>query len=212
MSAFVQCSLTFAVGIVAAVLSAHSFAQAEASAEISDEVTVRGRRTVTQYRLELEKARDEVFRLYNEANEGNDNDITCHDEQPTGRRIPQNVCRSYAENRVDAATARNFLKRSAGEPLNPPGTQLAANAGTGAAQGAGQAGAAGALAEFEQEWERILRENRQLYRAVVKFAEAEDADNRARGAAVEAEPIVAVVLEEPPAPAQAVGPQCEASV
>ncbi len=224
MRALIQ--LTIAVGVVGAALPSSSFAQAAASEE-AEEITVRGQKTVTQYRLELEKARDEVFRLYNEANEGKDNDITCRDEQATGRRIRENVCRSQAENRASATAARDFLNslmRSSGGHLgsgsvfgggagaNPTGTQVAANAGTAAAQGNAVTGGAGALNDFEQEWERILRENRQLYRAVVRYAEAEDAYTRARGAEV-AEPVVAVVVEEPPpAPAQAAQPRCEASV
>ena len=83
MRAFVQRSLAFALVGFAAVLSAkcspkrtpHRRANATTAAEPPEEVTVRGRRTMTQYRLELERARNEIFRIFNEANEGTDNDI-----------------------------------------------------------------------------------------------------------------------------------------
>src|SRR5687767_6807006 len=102
MSAFVQRSLAVVVLISsAAVVSGRALGQAGSApstdaakpVEQPEEVTVRGRKTVAQYRLELERQRDEIFRIFNEANQGTDNDIRCRDEQPTGRRIRQTVCR-----------------------------------------------------------------------------------------------------------------------
>ena len=88
-------------------------------------------------------------------------------------------------------------------------TQLLANVGTSEAQNAGKIGEADALASFEQEWRRILSEDRQFYQAVVKYVELENAYNKARGVAT---PItdeqIRVALE---APARPTGPQCEAT-
>jgi hypothetical protein len=228
MRAFVQRPLAFVIVGLAAVLSGRVFAQSDSApgattpAEAPEEVTVRGRKTLTQYRLELERARDEIFEIYNKANQGDDNDITCRDERPTGSRMPQTVCRSNAENAADAGASRNFLNAllmSSGSfrsPAGPPGTalpggsQVNANIGTGAAQGDGASGAADALAKFETEWNRLLGENRQLYRAVVKYAELEDEYARARGVTTApTEQDLTVVIEE--APAQPSGPQCEAT-
>jgi len=226
MRVFVQRPLAVAVVSLAVVLSGRAFPQADsasgatATAEPPEEVTVRGRRTLTQYRLELEKAREDIFRRYNEVNEGKDNDIRCRDEQPTGSRMPQTVCRSNAENSADADASRNFLNAllmSSGEFRSTTaagGTQANANIGTGEAQGDGASGEADALARFETEWNRLLREDRQLYRAVVKYAELEDEYNAARGVTgAAAEPAVTVVLEEPvqPVASQPNAPQCEAT-
>ena len=172
MRAFVQRPLAVAAFGIAAVLAARALAQGEsapstASAEPVEEVTVQGRKTLTQYRLEIEQARDEVFRRFNEANQGKDNDITCRAEQPTGSRMRQQVCRSEAENRAHASAAFDFLTglfRSAGnfnEPGVPGGTQVVANIDTGEAQGDGQTGQADALTQFEAEWRRLLSEDRQ---------------------------------------------------
>ena len=222
MRALVQRPLAFAVLGLAAVLPVRVLAQAAAPAaapsEPVEEVTVQGRKTLTQYRLEIEQARDEVFRLYNEANEGKDNDITCRAEQSTGSRVRQQVCRSEAENKAHASAAFDFLTglfRSAGnfnEPGALPGTQVVANIDTGEAQGNGQTGQADALAQFEAEWRRLLSENRELFRATVKYAELQDEYDRARGATTgPTEHDLTVLLEDPVAPAGAVGPQCEAS-
>src|SRR5688572_23642654 len=188
MSAFVRRDLACALACLAAVLSSRVLAQADsaaatapgatASAEPVDEVTVRGQKTLTQYRLEIEQAREEVFKIYNEANRGKANDVTCRAEQPTGSRVRQDVCRSNAENAGDAAAARGFLNsltRNAGgfralDPVSEPiGTQLNANIGTTAAQAAGEIGEADALANFEREFKQLMGENRRLYRAVVKL-------------------------------------------
>ncbi len=212
MRAFVQHALVFVIFNLAAALPGAVLAQ---SAERPDEITVRGRKPLGEYRLELERARDEIFSHFNEANKGNDTDITCRDEQPTGSRMRQNVCRSAAENSADANAARDFLGsllRSAGNyitglPYPPPsGTQLAANISTAVAQADGQTGEADALAKFEQEWSRLLSEDRQFYRAVVKYVELEDEYDRARGVTELEVPVAAVTAALPSEP------QCEASV
>ena len=231
MRAFVQYPLAFAIVSLAALLSGRALAQADSagapaaaassSAEPVEEVTVRGRKTLGQYRLELERARDEIFEIYNQANEGNANDINCRKEQPTGSRTRQTVCRSNAENEADATAARDFLNAlvlNAGKyrtnlpfGAQPDSTIVADNA-TKVAQGDGQSGGADALAKFEQEWVRILSEDRQLYRAVVKYAELEDEYNAARGVTGAPEvQAVAVVLEEPVQASAPTAPACEAT-
>ena len=228
MRAFVQRPLALALAGLVAVLSMRVLAQADSpaaapgvtpSAEAVEEVTVQGRKTGAQYRLEIEQAREEVFRRYNEANKGTDNDITCKDEQPTGSRMRQTVCRSEAENRAHAAAAFGFLTgllRSAGnfnEPGSAGGTQVVANIDTKVSQDGGQSGEADALTQFEAEWKRLLSEDRELFRAVVTYADLQDDYDRSRGMATarSAEDSLTVLLEEPVAPAGAVGPQCEAS-
>ncbi len=212
MRVFVQRSHAFAIFSLAALLAGRALAQ---PAEEREEITVRGK-SPGEYRLELERARDEVFRQFNEANKGDDTDVTCRDEQPTGSRMPQNVCRSAAEKRADANAAHDFLGallRSAGNyitgiPNSPPGTQVIANINTAVAQTDAKAGAADALAKFEQEWTRLLEEDRQFYRAVVKYVELENEYNKARGVADQAlqVPAPAVTAAQPRVP------QCEASM
>ena len=211
MRAFVQRPFVFVIASLAVVLCGSALAQ---PAEEPEEITVEGGRTLGEYRLELQRARDEVFRRFNDANRGTDTDVTCKDEQPTGSRMRQNVCRSEAENRADAIAAQDFLGsllRSAGNyetgiPNAPPGTQVVANIGTGVAQADAVTGAADALAKFEQEWNRLLREDRQFYTAVVEYVELEKQYDSLRGVADPAELQVPAVTA-----AQASRPQCEAT-
>jgi hypothetical protein len=207
MRVFVLRPLAFAAfSLAAGLFSGRVLAQADSSAgavaaEPPEELTVRGRKTEGEYRLELERARNDIFRIFNEANKGNDTDIRCRDEKPTGRRIAQTVCRSSAEERAYAAAGSEFLRQlffgsgghitgqGSGSGAGPGsasagGTVFNSNAGTGRAQQAGSSGEANASAQWEVEWNRLLTENRDLYTAVVKYAELDDEYARARGATV----------------------------
>jgi hypothetical protein len=187
MRAFIQRSLVLAVGALTAGPSAFVSAQAP---DVPDEVTVRGRKSPAEYRLELERARDDIFRIFNEANEGSGTDIRCKDEQPTGTRTRRNVCRSNAENAATADAGRDFLlslfNSSGGFRTNarlgtgassPGGTVTGANTGRTGDEG----DVADALARWEAEWTRLLSENRDLYNAVVKYAELDDEYAQVRG-------------------------------
>jgi hypothetical protein len=210
MRAFVQCSL----GLVsfAAILSGQVLAETFAEppeepfvqlSEQIEEIIVRGGRTPSEWRLELEQARNDLFKLFNESNEGEDNDIQCRNEAPTGSRIPQSVCRSHAEDRADANGARqllNALMFSSG-----PGS---GDATVGAAQAQSNSVLAGssALAQYEEEWRRVLNGDRQFYEAVLKYAALEKEFDSLSGKATSA---------SAQQPRQILlgraGPQCEAS-
>ena len=214
MRAFARRPLALATFSLAILLSRSVLAQ---PAEAPEEITVEGVRTLREIRLELERARDEVFRRFNEANQGSRTDVTCKDEQPTGSRMRQNVCRTDAENQADASAAFNFLGaliRSAGtytsSPIEPPGTAMVANIGAAEAQVDGVAGEADALAKFEQEWTRLLSQDQDFYRSVVAYVELGKQYDSVRGvndptAAQLAVPGVAVTAAQPS------GPQCEAT-
>src|SRR5262249_2664294 len=81
---------------------------AQQPVEEPEEVIVRAK-PLTRYRVEVELARDEMIRVFNEANEGEDNDVRCRYETPTGSNIPQRVCFSTSQDRAGANGARDFL-------------------------------------------------------------------------------------------------------
>jgi hypothetical protein len=207
MRAFVQCSL--ALVSFAAVLSGQAIQppeEATKSPEGIDEITVRGGKSLTEYRLELQLARDEMFRLFNELNEGKDNDVQCRNEAPTGSRIPQSVCRSYAEDQADEAGARQFLSAlvlSAGAP--GAGPQVNAEIGVGGAMGDAVRAGSRALAEFEEEWIRVLGGSRQVYEAAVEYVKLKEEYERLTGATSASDGGPRQI------PLGPTGPQCEAS-
>src|SRR5687768_18622178 len=102
MRAFVQCSLA----LIAAVLSGGVVAQ---PVEQPEEIIVRAK-PLNRYRAEIELARDEMIKVFNEANDGEDNDVRCRYEAPTGSRIPARVCFSTTQDRVSANASRDFLQ------------------------------------------------------------------------------------------------------
>ena len=164
------------------------------SAEEPEEIIVRAK-PLNLYRAEIELARDEMIRVFNEANEGEDNDVRCRYEAPTGSRIPQRVCFSTAQDRASANGARAFL--------NAMLTGKVSTATAGMAAGLADAAHAesGAMIEFEKEWRRVMDTNQQFYTAVLKYRELENEFDRARGETIRI-PIPSFTLN---------GPQCEAS-
>jgi hypothetical protein len=230
MRVFVQCPLVFTSCILAMGLSGRAVAQADSASvapsaatatEEPEEVTVRGRRTLPQYRLERERARKEMFRIFNETNEGTDTDVRCGVEQPTGTRVRHTVCRTTAEIEASSRAARDLLTSLvystngrtgvAGAAGNsPPPPPPPGNIGARLAQLAGSVGEKDALAQFEDEWKRILGDNRDLFRAVTKYVELGQEYALARGDTLApGEQDDTVLLEATPASTS--GPQCEAS-
>jgi hypothetical protein len=190
MPAFVQWSV-----VLVSFAVIHSGQVLAQPAEEPEEVVVRAK-PLNRYRAEIEMARDEMIRLFNEANEDDDNDVRCRYEPPTGSRIPVRVCFSAAQDRASANGARDFLQAL----VMSSGSAARGAEAIGAAQNAAGAESR-ALLRFEDEWRRVMGRNQQFYEAVVKYRELENEFDRARGATIRI-PIPSFTLK---------GPQCEAS-
>ena len=169
------------------------------AAEETEEVTIRGRRTVTEYRLEMERARDDIVKIFNELNDDSDQEVVCRNERPTGTRLPVRVCRSVAESRAEANAAKNFLnsltmssgefraveggaatRSVAGAAGVAGGPQVNAEFGATGAQGEMVTQGAAARANLEKELLRLMGESRPLYRAILTYVEAENEYKAAR--------------------------------
>jgi hypothetical protein len=210
MRAFVRCSRGLAsfAAILSSRVLAETFAQppeeplARPPAQ-NEEIIVRGGKSLSEWRMELNQARNDLFKLFNESNEGEDNDIQCRNEAPTGSRIPQSVCRSRAEDRADANGARHLL--NALTLSSGPGSGDAA-LGTAEAQSNAVLAGSSALAQYEEEWRRVLSGDRQFYEAVLKYAALEQQFDSLSGNATSA---------SAQQPRQILlgraGPQCEAT-
>jgi hypothetical protein len=201
MRAVVQCSL--ALVSFAAILSSGAIQPTEEAIrppEDIEQVIVRGGKTMSQWRLEVYEAQDELFKLFNELNEGEDNDLRCRDEAPTGTRIPQRVCWSHAQQRASATGARLFLNE-----LLLSGNR--GNADRGIAQATSNAVREARIAEdrFQEEWGRVLGGDQQFAEAVAEYAELKAEFDSLRG-------MTSASVQQPRqirlGPA---GPQCEAS-
>jgi hypothetical protein len=191
--AFVQRSLSYAIVGLVTALAGEVLAQAP---EEPEEIIVRGK-SLNEYRVEIELAQDEMFGLFNEANEGDDNDVRCRYEVPTGSRIPTRVCWSAAQDRASATAARDFLQALTADVFTP---SEGSETGIGSAQNAAD-GESRAIVAFAEEWRRLLGTNQQFHEAVVEYRELQNEFNRARGTTIRM-PIPVFALK---------GPQCEAS-
>ena len=74
----------------------------DVSSETIEEIVVRGEKSLIQLRLELNRAEDKAFDLFNSLNSNDEYDIHCYMEAPTGSRIKRRVCRANFV--VDATT------------------------------------------------------------------------------------------------------------
>jgi hypothetical protein len=203
MHASIHRPLAFAILALGSLLSAPALAQSAADRDeasqsqaeaantrADEEITVRGRKTLQQYRLELEQAREQIIEAYNEANSSNRNDITCRNERPTGSRMPQRVCRSNAQREAEAAAASSFLysmftsagnfMSPEGAPPLPGGPQVNAEVGAATARIDEFGGRGMSRTEIDEELQRLKKENRRVYRAVVRYMELQDEYDRAR--------------------------------
>jgi hypothetical protein len=190
MRAVVQCSFAF----VSFALPTGDRAAAQ-PAEEPEEIVVRAK-PLNAYRAEIELARDEMIRLFNEVNEGEDNDVRCRYEAPTGSRIPARICFSASQERASANAARDLVRAL----VMSAGSASRSSEGVGAAQDAAGAESRAVL-HFEDEWRRVMGTNRQFYDAVVRYRELENEFDRARGATIRI-PVPSFSLKNP---------QCEAS-
>ena len=182
-------SASAVVGVAIAFLSP-AFAQPDSAAagavtnatDPEDSIVVRGK-ALSRYRLDLEEAKEDLIEVYNEENSGDDNDVVCRNERPTGSRMPQRVCRSNAQTEAEAAAARGFLRGLVLGSGQPEGGSIAPTiAAVGGAQSAA-ARTAESRAAIEKELEQLARQNKTLYRAALKYVEAEDAYFGARAEA-----------------------------
>ncbi len=191
MRASLQRSLACAVVSLAAGLSGRVLAQP--LVEEPEEIVVRAK-PMNRYRAEIELARDEMIRVFNEANGGDDNDVRCRYEAQTGSRIPMRVCFSATQDAVSANGARDFL-----QALGRGDIWTSETLGIGSGQNA--AGGERAMFDFEKEWRRVMDTNQQFSDAVAKYRELENEFDRARGKTIRI-PIPSFTLK---------GSQCEAS-
>jgi len=160
----------------------------------TEEITVEGERrgdVLARYRLEMTQARDHIVDVFNRVNTKDDTDVKCRDEKPTGTRMGHSVCRSKAEDKVAASASNDFLRSLfrgtnlgiAQDGRTPHIARTNANPGTAGAAGAqteGSAAEARAKAELEAEMRKMMAQNRELYRAVVKYVEVRDEYNKVR--------------------------------
>ena len=193
MRTFVRGPLALAIVTAATLLAGRALAQSAAAPAatvdappVDEEITVRGRKLLSEYRLEYEQALEDLIGAYNDENGTDDNDVVCKNERPTGSNVPRRVCRSTAQIRSETSATRWFMSALVANAGRLEGARGIGSIGAtvAGAEASGEAAirAAESSAKVQAELERLAVENPTIYRAVVKFLEAQDAYAEARAA------------------------------
>ena len=177
-----------ALAIVAAALTVSAAAQPRAqsvppaaepatrAADASDEIIVRGKRSLFRLRIETEAARERVWQVFNDINSDDDFDISCVDARRTGTHVASRACRPNYANRATSRAGKELarrIQRNCPPPVSPMGdnSQCLASA---MAQSVGDTQAEmGRIAvmdeRLDQEFRRLAGTNADLARAVLDF-------------------------------------------
>ena len=86
-------------------------------AEMIDEVTVMGPRSLALMRKEIIAAEDNVFAIFNELNSDDGYDIICEKETRIGSQIPHRVCKARLFRDRKSEAAEDFYEDSAAAPV-----------------------------------------------------------------------------------------------
>ena len=76
---------------------------------VIDEITVIGTPELLTLRVEIIRAEDEIYRIFNELNEDDDYDMICKNERPVGTHIARRVCRARLFRDAMAEDARRAM-------------------------------------------------------------------------------------------------------
>lgn len=79
------------------------------SSETLEEIVVYGEKSMTQLRVELHRAEDKVYTLFNSLNSDDEYDIHCYLEAPIGSHIRRRICRANYEVKATTEESRRLL-------------------------------------------------------------------------------------------------------
>lgn len=75
-----------------------------------EEITVLGRQSLSSMRLDVQKALEDFYALFNRLNDDDKHDIDCRREQVLGTPVPQRLCFANHEREAYSQSARmHFL-------------------------------------------------------------------------------------------------------
>jgi hypothetical protein len=157
------------------------------SGQADDEVVVTGKR-LAELRVEVDKARERAWDIFNDINTNKDFDVVCKDETRTFSHARQRVCQPRFEWRITGAAAREYMAAlSMVCPADNNGFVNFQACMTGAYAQRGQARAQAVSGEapgkrdqFSDEIFRIAGENDQFAQAILDFYAAQQKYDAAR--------------------------------
>jgi hypothetical protein len=124
----------------------------QSSSEPIEEVTVYGDKTLYHYRLEMFRAEDKVFDVFNSLNSDDEFDVHCYRDAKTGTRVKRRHCRPNFVRDAESTEAMNFMM---GYPHNPARTVIMWK-----------------QKKLIEEMDRLVNEHPELLEVVVEYAAA----------------------------------------
>ena len=86
----------------------------QVSSKKVEEIVVYGEKSLTQLRLELHRAEDKAYALFNSLNSDDEYDIHCYREAQIGSHIKRRICRPNYVSQATSEEARNLLRGQPG--------------------------------------------------------------------------------------------------
>ena len=155
--------------------------------QAGDEVIVTGKQ-LGELRVEVERARERAWGIYNDINSSNDFDVLCSDETRTFSHAKQRICQPRFEGRITSTAAKEYM--AALFTVCPAGRDGFINfqqcmTGTYAQRGQARAQAVSGEApgkrdQFSDEVTRLAGENDQFAQAILDFYAAQQKYEAAR--------------------------------
>ena len=103
-------AVTTATATMAQDPATEELVEGQPNEQIIDEVTVLGVRELADLRVEVIRAEDVVYDLYNELNDDDGYDIICKKETRIGSQIPKRVCQARLFRNAVAEAARDVAE------------------------------------------------------------------------------------------------------
>jgi len=102
--------LLFALAPLGMCVSASAQQVEPGPAETIEEIVVYGSKSLVHLRLEMYKAEDIVFEVFNSLNSDDELDIHCYQEAPTGSHIKKRVCQTNYVRDLTAEATRLWVQ------------------------------------------------------------------------------------------------------
>ena len=80
----------------------------QAPSDTLEEIIVYGQRSLLKFRLDMYRAEEDFYDLFNSLNSDDEYDVHCYREAPTGSHIRRRFCRANFEKEITAEAAVNW--------------------------------------------------------------------------------------------------------
>ena len=144
-----------AIPAVCAAGNGNGAGTAQDDGEVTDEIIVKGEKSLSALRREVWDLEEDFYSRYNELNDDRDYDVKCFFETPTGTRVKNHVCRARFVTNAYSAGAGKKRFGSAMDARNDENSEVAVKTEI-----------------FQQKLEALIASDPELQAALAKYNNA----------------------------------------